>query len=351
MPINGERPVPKKKRSSASQDGALDWEGARIFLEIARAKSFRAAAGRLNQSVNALRRKVGFLEKTLGVTLFTRHVDGMRLTEEGQRLVAAAQRMEAASFELIRDSKKLDDAMSGEIKLSVTEGLGSFWVAPMLVDFRTRYGEVTVNLRCAMSKADVLRLEADVAVQLEKPIHKDLLVVKLGRMHLMPFASRSYVKRHGMPKSAADLVRRPILVQEAEQLVPVEVYERQLGENVGPFDHIAIRSNLSGTHYFGIATGAGIGLLPTYCVALGAPIVPLELGYHTFHDIWLAYHQDAGRIPRVRALIDWLIELFSPRRFPWFSDEFVHPDDFPKTVAGLPPLDAYRPFTLGRNPR
>ncbi len=343
-----ERRVPQKEQGPSTAREMPDWDATRIFLQVARTGSIRAAAAELGQSVNALRRKVDLFEKALGVALFTRHVDGMRLTEEGRRALAAAARMESASFELIRGSKDLDDAVSGEVKLSITEGLGAFWIAPRLVEFRDRHSEVTINLRCAMSKADVLRLEADVAIQLERPVHKDLLVVKLGRMHLLPFASRSYIKRHGTPKSPADLKGHAILVQEAAQLVPVEDYAVQVPGGVEQLGRVAIRSNLSGTHYFGLATGAGIGLLPTYCAALGAPIVPLDIEFHGFHDIWLAYHHDAGRIPRVRKLIDWLIESFSPRRFPWFADEFVHPRDFPKAGANLPPLDAYKPFTSER---
>src|SRR6187397_1398616 len=46
-----------------------DWETAHIFLEVARCGSFRAAAQKLRQSVNALRRKVDALEQDLGVPL------------------------------------------------------------------------------------------------------------------------------------------------------------------------------------------------------------------------------------------------------------------------------------------
>src|SRR4051812_1137943 len=78
-----------------------DWDGVRIFLQVARRGSFRAAADQLGQSVNALRRHVQELEHQLGVTLLTRHVDGIRVTDEGREVLESAQRMEAASFGLV----------------------------------------------------------------------------------------------------------------------------------------------------------------------------------------------------------------------------------------------------------
>src|SRR5258707_14226824 len=75
-----------------------DWEAVRISLEVVRKGSFRSAAEHLRISVNAVRRRVDELEQALGVTLLTRHVDGVRITAEGEKVFAAANQMEAASF-------------------------------------------------------------------------------------------------------------------------------------------------------------------------------------------------------------------------------------------------------------
>jgi len=338
MPRKKEHSVPSKERRS----GTLDWESARVFLEVARHKSFRAAAAVLDQSVNALRRKLDQLETQLNATLVTRHVDGVRLTAEGQRILAIVQRMEADAFEVMRAAKTGDDQAEGEVKLAITEGLGSFWVAPRLVQFARENPNILVDMHCTMTPADVLRLEADVAVQLTRPEQKDVRVVKLGRMHLMVFIAQSLADREGMPKTAEDLSKHRVVVQAAEQLISMEEYAKQLGE----FSHLkpVMRSNVSSSHYFGIATGLGIGLLPTYSVAVGVTALPVDIPFRAHQDIWLVYHPDAAKIPRVRKLIDWLIESFSPQHYPWFADERVHPRDFPKHVAGMQDLETYDPF-------
>ena len=65
-------------------------------------------------------------------------------------------------------------------------------------------------------------------------------------------------------------------------------------------------------------------------------------------DIWLTYHPDAVRIPRVRRMVDWLIDAFDPRRFPWFRDEFIHPKDLPREYRGAPIVNLFEGF-LGAN--
>ena len=88
--------------------------------------------------------------------------------------------METASFGLIRARDRSSPALSGEVKLAVTEGLGTFWLVPRLVEFQRVNSRLLIDINCAMRSADVLRLEADASVQLTKPTNPDLKLVKLG---------------------------------------------------------------------------------------------------------------------------------------------------------------------------
>src|SRR5437868_5349573 len=287
--------------------------------------------------MNALRRGINQLEAQLGVTLFTRHVDGLRVTREGAQILQAAQRMEGAYFDLVRARQRVIPSLAGEIRLAVTEGLGTFWLAPRLPEFQRAYPMLLVDLQCGMRSVDLLRLEADVAVQLTKPTAADLKIIRLGRLHAMPFAAHSYIQTYGVPTSIAELkTRHRIVYQISEQSGGSEFYKRAFGEVPRP-GFLAVRTNSSTAHAAAIANGAGIGWLATYGVALGTRMVPLDLDLRTARDVWLTYHADAGRIPRVRHLIDWLVECFEPKKFPWFRDEFIHPREIPKLYRG-PPL-------------
>jgi DNA-binding transcriptional LysR family regulator len=344
MQPSQQRGVPISERDWPGQIAATpDWESIRIFLEVARRGSFRSAADHLCLSINALRRRIAELESQLGVTLFTRHVDGVRTTAEGEEILAAARSMEAASFGLIRARDRANPALSGEVKLAVTEGLGTFWLVPRLVEFQRAHPLLLVDINCAMRSADVLRLEADASVQLTKPTNPDLKLVKLGRLHSMPFAAPSYIETYGVPKTIEDGLKHRLVLQVADQTATEELFERTY-PGMNKTGVVVMRTNVSSAHLWAISKGAGIGVLPTYVHAIAARIVPVDVGLKFSFDIWLTYHPDAVRIPRVRHMVDWLIDAFDPKRFPWFRDEFIHPNDLPRELRGAPIVNLFEGF-------
>ncbi len=103
---------------------------------------------------------------------------------------------------------------------------------------------------------------------------------------------------------------------------------------VSPIGFVSLRTNFASAHYWSIAKGAGVGMLPTYAQAIGAQLVPLDMGVVHPIDIWMTYHPDAKRIPRVKRTIEWIIQSFDPQRFPWFRDEFIHPDKLVGNLQG-----------------
>ena len=304
-----------------------DWDSVRIFLEVARIGSLRAAAIELNASANYLRKRI------LLAVLFKNQAE----------FLEAAKRMEEASFGLDRALSRTTPALSGEVRFAITEGLGTFWVAPRLIEFQRVYPGLLVDLKCEMRSADVLRLEADVAVQLAEPQNPDLKRIKIGRLHVMPFVSPSYVEIYGMPKDMDDLRHNHrVVIQDAEQTKGKEMYDRHgRREQLG---FVAMRNNVSSAHVWAISKGAGVGWLPTYVPALGDPLIPLDLGVKFELDIWLAYHPDAKKIPRVRQLIEWTIQSFDGSKYPWFRDDFVHPNDLQKSYKGEPLVNLFAGF-------
>lgn len=336
---------PKKPRTNP------DWDGPRIFLEIVRQGSFRAACGPLKMSLNAVRNRFKEFEQHCGVTLATRDAYGVHLTREGERMFEAAQKMEESYFGVIRAGDQSEKAIEGRVKLAVTEGLGTFWVGPRLIEFQRTYSKLLVEMQCAMSPADILRSEADVGVQLQRPQNKDLKVVKLGRLHSMPFASKSYVDLYGKPKTQSEYAQHRIVLQVSPQ-AEMDAYWDSVFPTRTMEEIVAFQSNVSSAHYWATAKGAGIGALPTYANAMGAPVIPLDIRrdddpsklIRWHFDIWLTYHPHGNRILRVRRLIEWIREAFSPKLYPWFADEFIHPNDLPITIDNMPLANLFAGF-------
>jgi DNA-binding transcriptional LysR family regulator len=339
-----QRGVPFSEREHGTQTVTTpDWESIRIFLEVVRRGSFRSAADHLGISINSLRRRISDLEHQLDVTVLTRHVDGVRMTEEGEQLLAAARQMELAAFSLVRARDRSSPAMVGEVRLAVTEGLGTFWLAPRIIEFQRAHPKLLVDLNCAMRSADVLRMEADASVQLTKPKNPDLKIAKLGRLHSIPFASQAYIDTYGTPETLEQLLKHRVVLQVAEQTAMQEIYDR-VAPGIPQVGFVSLRTNVGSAHYWAIAKGAGIGWIPTYACALSARVIPIPLDLRFTFDVWLTYHPDANRIPRVRRMIDWLIDAFDPKKYPWFRDEFIHPSELSKEYRGGPLVNLLEGF-------
>jgi DNA-binding transcriptional LysR family regulator len=323
--------TPNRNGHAAENPGLHNWETARAFLEVERSGSFRSAAQTLHVSVNTLRRQIADFEAEAGLKIFTRHADGVRLTKEAEPLLAAAKRMEAASCDMMRAQAR-DHTLCGEVRLSVTEGLGTYWVTPRLVEFQQNYPNLLIDMQCMMRPADVMRLESDIGIQISPPASQGLRVVKIGRLHAMPFASPEYLARHGRPRGLHDLAGHRLVLQVSDQ-TDVLGFAR-IFPGVSQVGLVAIRSNASSTNFWAIVKGAGIGILPTY-IAATKTVEPVDLDLHFSQDILLVFHPDLAKIPRIRLMIDWLVEVFSPRSYPWFSDDFIHPRDLPDGSSRL----------------
>ncbi|MBA9070198.1 DNA-binding transcriptional LysR family regulator [Methylobacterium sp. RAS18] len=344
MPTRRARRVPHVEHlpvDRAADD--LDWHSLRLFLELYRSGSFRACAAALDISVNSLRRRIEALEAALQFPLFIRTVDGIRPTAGGECILTAAEAMEQAAFQVLRARGGISTDVEGEVRIAVTEGLGTAWLTPRLVDFQNAFPSLRVALNCAMNSADVLRMEADVAVQLTRPEAADVKVVRLGYLHTMPFASRAYVGRNGLPTTVEELVQHRLILQIAEQASHLSIFGDMLPRFPYP-PSVPITTNTSSALALAIANGAGIGWLPTYVSSLQAGLLPVDCGLQFRFDVWLTYHRDLEAIPRVRQTINWMKASFDARLYPFFGEDFVHPRDLPTVDRHIPLSELYKGF-------
>jgi hypothetical protein len=48
-------------------------------------------------------------------------------------------------------------------------------------------------------------------------------------------------------------------------------------------------------------------------------------------------------------MIDWIVENFDPKTFPWFRDEFIHPRDLPGRYHGPPLVNLFEGLSWESN--
>jgi DNA-binding transcriptional LysR family regulator len=340
MPAQIAHGVPSTERlGSAGYGSELNWEVLRLFLLVGRAKSFRAASEATGQAHNTISRKIAELEKHLGRVLMARSHEGVRLTQEGESLLAEAERMELVLFDILRSLGRSDSDLAGNVSVAIADGLGTHWILPRLIDFQHSFPNIALTFRTSMEIADVMRMEAEVAIQLARPTAQWAILKRLGRLHLMPFASQAYLDLYGTPNTAEDLSRQRIVLHENSNARNAQVPGFEADFQAGKT--IVLRTTTSSALYGAIACGLGIGLMPTYMSQLDTQLVPLDVGIRYSLDIWLTCHPDARKIGRIGRTIDWLTAQFDTVEFPWFRDEFIPAGD----LLGTP---SKRDFSLHR---
>jgi len=336
MPARVQQGAAKTQHDPSAVSGGFDWDwnDVRVFLVCVKLGSFRKAADQLGLNSSTVMRRIEAFEQRLGFPLLNRLHEGVSPTPAGAAILDSAERMEGAFFDVLRKVPSADAKHRGAVRISITEGLGIYWVMPRLVGFAQQHPSLIIDLRCGMESADVLRMEADLAVQFVRPSAPELMVTKLGRLHVYPFAARSYVDRYGLPRDKADIAHHRLVQQVAPQ-IDADAWAHLLGlDNVDSI--IGMRSNASSAVFYAVERGAGIGALPTYACALDAAVVPVDIGIHLSFDIWLTYHPNVRKNSQIAAVIDWIRRIFDPHRYPWFRDEFIHPND----LVRMAPRDA-----------
>ncbi len=328
MPKILQRPAAETRRPlGSSLLDRVSWDDLRVFAIAGKELSLRKAAAALRTSSSTVVRRIERLEGILGVRLFDRLPDGVALTSEGRSVFAGAQEMERASL-AVRAQLDRELTRRAIVRCAVTEGLGTFWIVPHLAEFSRANPHTIVDLRCSTFSADVLRMEADVAIQLTRPDRPDQVVTRLGRLHVYPFASPRYAQTYGLPRNAHDMTRHRLVHQTGPHLDD-SPWPRFLG--VSDIEGlVVVCTNASAAHFYAVELGLGIGALPTYAGPLGADLVPVDIGFQHQIDIWMTYHPDIRNVKRVAVFIDWLRSLFDAKRYPWFGDEFIHPSKLPK---------------------
>ncbi|MDJ0945110.1 MAG: LysR family transcriptional regulator [Kiloniellales bacterium] len=306
-----------------TSESLSSWDNFRVFLEITKAGSFSSAAKRLHSTQPTISRRIQSLEQRLGVRLFDRVPSGVVLTAGGEKVLETVRYVEESLTKTEKRVLGADQRLKGSVRISLTDGLANFLLMPRLSHFQEEYPNISLEFRCSTEPVDVLSMESDLSIQYRKPESPDLVAVKLGTLHAVPWASLHYLKRFGTPSTPKELCDHRLMDHEVYHL-----HRRNYDTWLALLD--AARqprhwTNSSVALLNAAQNGAGVTLLPTFLCSFAEGIVPLALGLRTRCGIWLTYHPDIRRTARIRAVIEWIKGLFDQESWPWFRDEFNPP--------------------------
>ena len=281
----------------------MDWDNIRLFLSVARAGQFLAAARQLKIDHGTVSRKIGALEKSLGVRLFDRQTTGCVLTSAGDRLYAAAEEVEAQLLRAQGDLSQSDVELSGTVRVAAPDGFTALFLCSRLGKLKRKYPSLTIQMVPMSRTFSLSKREADVAITISRPEEGRLTVRKLTDYSLHFYAAKNYLAEHGMPQTVADLERHCLITYVQDLVFADQLHF--MPELYGPnFSRLECSGAVGQLET--VRGGAGIGILHDYAAQTDPQlqIVLPEMGFQ--RSYWIMTHVDMRRLSRVRAVSDFI---------------------------------------------
>lgn len=288
----------------------IDWDDLRIFIVTARSGSFAAAAVRLSMDASTVGRHIQRFEEQLKCTLFVRSARGLQLTAAGARLQEAGARVETA-IEAVSELE-MGGALSGNVRISASEGFGTYILAPALAALVKKMPGITIELVANQGFLSPSTREVDMAITLSPPRSTRLFAEPLTEYELGLYASKAYVEDAGRPQSISDLGRHSFVGYIDDLIYAPEL--RYLDE-IAPGLRTRTSSSSIRAQLEFVAAGMGLGVLPCF-MADEIPslerVLPVEASI--VRTFWVSTHQDIKTAPRISAVRRWLTALVQQKR-------------------------------------
>lgn len=285
----------------------LDWDDVRYLLAVKRKGTLAGAAPNLRTNATTVGRRITSLEERLAVRLFDRTSTGWTPTEACKRLLPHAERMELEALALERVSAASDTNLSGPVHVTTTEIVAASYLAPHLPRLRMLHPGIELIISCVERRLRLGRREADIALRIVRPTELDLIARCITRVDLALHAAPDYLERRGRPSAPASFAGHDVV---AFMEGPGSEHENAWLTANCPGARVVLRTNSVATVVEAVREGLGLGLAPRRIgdrdprlVRLDTPQPPAP------REVWLAYHQDIEPSPRVRAVIDFLVDV------------------------------------------
>ncbi|MFQ5623846.1 MAG: LysR family transcriptional regulator, partial [Paracoccaceae bacterium] len=164
------------------------------FVAAARTGSFTRAARELSLTQGAVSRHIRALEDRLGVSLFVRDRQRVRLTDAGANY---AREVREALDGIARASLALQaNPEGGSLNLAILPTFGTRWLAPRLPRFLSLHTGVSVNLTTRLRPFDFNTDRQDAAIHFGKADWPGTGSVHLMDERVVPVASPEFLSRH-----------------------------------------------------------------------------------------------------------------------------------------------------------
>ncbi len=281
------------------------------FEAAARLGSFASAAVELSLTAGAVSKQIKALEDHLGLALFERTRQRVRLTEEGAFL-AGQVRLTLGRLLTVSDQASQLRAGTQKLRLGVLPLVAERWLIPRLPDFIARHPNITINIVSVGVGFEFDTDALDAAIHTDTKAWTDTVAYRMGSEDLVAVATPAWLERHGV-NSAQDLPDKTLLVQANRPHLWTQYFQ----QNAVDVTHLPrqFEFSLFGLVFAAVLNSIGVALVPrlmaqrelldgTLKEVPGRPLVVVA-------GFFLAHPAHRAAYPPLQHFRDWALEQIS----------------------------------------
>lgn len=187
----------------------------RVFVRVVAAGSLSAAARELGLSLAVVSKRLGALEKRLGVVLLRRTTRSQSLTSEGREFHERCVRI----LSEIQDAEAFiagsQSQVAGLLSITAPRVFGREYVAPLVAEFHAQHPALSVRMLCNDEVLDLVEGGIDVAFRFGSLLDSNLTARHIASDYRVLCASPTYLARAGHPTQPAQLPDHACIVYGA----------------------------------------------------------------------------------------------------------------------------------------
>lgn len=287
---------------------SLDWNDLHLVLAVVREGSLSGAARRLGVTHSTVFRRLGAIEKAIGVRLFERFRDGYVPTPAGETAAASAARLEEEVFALERKLSGQDLRPFGPVRIATSDTL-----LPILMrhvpSMRALHPEIQLEIAISNTMVNLTRREAEIAIRPTPDPPEILVGRRVAEIAHAIYGSQAYLdRRNGKDVLVHDWIGLDDAL--AGTVIGQWMHQNLLGARV------TCRVDALPALRDAAAAGLGLALLPCYVgdVTSGLRRFTAKPLVAPRSALWLLTHDDLKRTARIRATLDFLAKAFASER-------------------------------------
>ncbi len=281
-----------------------------VFVRAVELGGFTAAATACRMTPSAVSKLVTRLEKRLGARLINRSTRRLQLTPEGCVFFERSLAILADIAEAERHASA-GEQVAGHIRINTSGSFGNHVLAPLVPAFMALHPNVSLEVFHTDRIVDLMEERADVAIRAGPLKSSSLTARKLGAARKLIVASPDYLRRHGSPRSVAELEKHCRIGFAYSRAI--EAWPLRIDDEIATIPAIRGLQVSDGEAMRHLAlNGAGLARLAAFTVksdiATGRLLPVLEeLNPGDVEEFYAVYIGQGGPLPaRVRALLEFL---------------------------------------------